>query len=72
MQTQAWLTAALSRSKRLPPLKQLLHPPQTRPLTPMEREVRHAEFEALTARMGGVNDNHAGSRAGTGIRPDPR
>lgn len=63
MQTQAWLTAALTRSKRLIPLKQLLHPPKTQALNDDERARRKAEFEELTRRMEGAIQKHAGSRA---------
>jgi hypothetical protein len=45
---QAWYSAAFSRQKRLPPLKHLLNPPQTRTLTPEEKAQRQAEFDELT------------------------
>lgn len=48
----AWYTAALSRTKRLPPMKTLLNPPKTRILTPEEKAERQAEFEELKARLG--------------------
>jgi hypothetical protein len=72
MQTQAWLTAALTRSKRLTPLKQLLHPPKTRALTDEEHARRQAEFDDLKRRMEGAIQKHAGSRAGQRVRPDSR
>jgi hypothetical protein len=48
---QAWYGAAIARQKRLTPLKNLLHPPQTRALTAEERAQRQAEFEELKERM---------------------
>jgi hypothetical protein len=40
---QAWHTAALMRQKRLPPLKQLIDPPMTHPLSEDEAK-EHKEF----------------------------
>lgn len=40
---QAWHTAALMRQKSLPPLKELIDPPKTRPLTEEEAK-EHKEF----------------------------
>lgn len=56
---QAWYTAALTKSRRLPPLQNLLNPPKTRTLTPEEKVQRRAEFEELKARMGGAAQKNA-------------
>lgn len=39
----AWWTAALQRMKRMPALKELIHPPKTEELTP--KEVKQLEQE---------------------------
>lgn len=49
---QAWLTAVLERSKRVPPLKRLLGDDKARPLRGKELERRRAEHEAIVAHMG--------------------
>ncbi len=48
----AWHVAAFTRAKRLPGLKELLDPGETKRLTPEEQAQRAAEFERLRARMG--------------------
>ena len=48
----AWLIAALERQRRLPELKRLLQPAQTRKLEGDEMERRTAEFAELKARLG--------------------
>lgn len=49
---QAWLTAALERSKRMPRLKSLLGDDKAQPLRGAELERRKAEHEAMVAHMG--------------------
>lgn len=54
----AWLTAALTRSKRLPKLKTLII--QSRParvLRGKELALRRSEFNDLTAKWTATNDN---------------
>lgn len=52
----AWLTAALSRSKRLPRLKRLLRKPgKTKRLTPAQAQQHRAEFEALKTQMAAID-----------------
>lgn len=52
----AWLTAALSRSRRLPPVKRLLSKPgKTKRLTPAQARKHREEFEALKAQMAQVD-----------------
>ncbi len=48
----AWYTAALGRAKRMPSLKSLLNPGETKVLTPDEKARRQAEHEELMKRMG--------------------
>jgi hypothetical protein len=48
----AWHVAALGRTKKLPTLKRLLHPPETKLLGPDEAAARAAEFAELKQRMG--------------------
>ncbi len=48
----AWLTAALCRTKRMPSLKSLLNPGETKVLSPDEKARRRAEHEELIKRMG--------------------
>lgn len=55
----AWLTAALERSKRLPPLKRLLGEEQSRPLHGDELIKRQAEHAAIVAHMA-VGDRRRG------------
>lgn len=54
---QAWLTAALGRAKRIPPLKQLLTPP-ARPLRGAERARRRNEFRQMAnpANLAAINE----------------
>lgn len=48
----AWHIAAFTRSKRLPDLKTILNPGETKVLTPEEKVRRAAEFDRLSTRMG--------------------
>lgn len=48
----AWHMAAFIRSRRLPDLKTILNPGETKVLTPEEKAKRAAEFDRLNARMG--------------------
>ena len=48
----AWHVAALQRTKKLPSLKRLLHPPQTKVLEGEELDRRAAEFEEMKRRFG--------------------
>ena len=48
----AWHVAAFGKSARLPSLKELLHPGETKALSADEKAERQAEFEELTRRMG--------------------
>lgn len=47
----AWQTAALTRAKRMPSLKQLLNTKQARPLVGQELEKRRKEFKEMTANL---------------------
>jgi hypothetical protein len=49
--TLAWQTAALTRAKRLPSLKQLLNTKPARPLHGAELEKRRQEFKEMTAKL---------------------
>jgi hypothetical protein len=49
--TLAWQTAALTRAKRLPSLKQLLNIKPARPLHGEELEKRRQEFKEMTANL---------------------
>jgi hypothetical protein len=49
---QAWTTAWLQRTKKLPPLKRLLKPHETRVLSGAEAEERRREFAALKQAAG--------------------
>lgn len=48
----AWYVAALSRVKKLPPLRQLLQGQEARPLRGEELKRRRAEHEDIVKRMG--------------------
>lgn len=50
MITAAWLTASLSKAKRIPPLKQLLAEP-ARKLSGAEKQKRGQEFNDMTANL---------------------
>ena len=52
MNTTTWLTAALQRAKRLPPLKQLLMDHRPKILAPEEKVKRLAEHQAIVVEMG--------------------
>lgn len=58
----AWHVAAFTRAKRLPGLKELLNPCETKQLTPEEQAKRAAEFERLNARMGAKRGNRKQAR----------
>ncbi len=58
----AWHVAAFTRAKRLPGLKGLLNPGETKILTPEEQAKRAAEFERLSARMGAKRGNRKQAR----------
>ncbi len=47
----AWQTAALTRAKRMPSLKQLLNTKPAKPLMGREREKRRQEFQEMTAKL---------------------
>ena len=47
----AWQTAALTRAKRMPSLKQLLNTKPARPLVGEELEKRRKEFRDMTANL---------------------
>jgi hypothetical protein len=47
----AWQTAALTRAKRMPSLKQLLNTKPARPLRGEELEKRRKEFHDMTANL---------------------
>jgi len=47
----AWHTAALSRTRRLPPLGRLIKMPEAKRLDGDELEKRRAEFEAMKSRF---------------------
>jgi hypothetical protein len=47
----AWRVAALSRQKRLPSLKKLLTPDETRPLRGKELKKRQQEFREMTKNL---------------------
>jgi len=47
----AWQTAALTRAKRMPSLKQLLNTKPARPLVGQELEKRRKEFRDMTANL---------------------
>lgn len=47
----AWFSASLARTKRIPSLRNLLNPPKTRTLTPVEKAQRQSEFDELKQRM---------------------
>ena len=49
--TLAWQTAALTRAKRMPSLKQLLNTKPARPLHGAELEKRRREFKEMTANL---------------------
>jgi hypothetical protein len=49
--TLAWQTAALTRAKRMPSLKQLLNTKPARPLHGEELEKRRQEFKEMTANL---------------------
>jgi len=49
--TLAWQTAALTRARRLPSLKQLLSIKPARPLHGDELEKRRREFKEMTANL---------------------
>jgi len=49
--TLAWQTAALTRAKRLPSLKQLLNTKPAKPLTGVELEKRRQEFRDMTKNL---------------------
>jgi hypothetical protein len=49
--TQAWYTAALQRTKRLPTLKQLLSTGPARPLKGKELEKRRSEHREMMANV---------------------
>ena len=51
----SWLTAALSRAKRMPPLKQLLMDHRPKVLSPDEKAKRLAEHERIVKEMGHGN-----------------
>ena len=55
IQRDAWLTwhiAALSRMKKLPPLRQMLQTREAKPLRGEELERRRAEHEDIVKRLG--------------------
>lgn len=47
----AWLTARLSRAKRVPALKRLLDSPAAKPLSGEELVKRRTEFAEMTAKL---------------------
>lgn len=47
----AWQTAALTRAKRMPSLKQLLNTKPAKPLHGEELEKRRKEFKEMTANL---------------------
>jgi len=47
----AWQTAALTRAKRMPSLKQLLNTKPARPLVGQELEKRRKEFRDMTSNL---------------------
>ena len=49
--TLAWQTAALTRAKRLPSLKQLLNTKPAKPLVGAEMEKRRQEFRDMTKNL---------------------
>jgi hypothetical protein len=49
--TLAWQTAALTRAKRLPSLKQLLNMKPAKPLHGEELQKRRQEFKDMTAKL---------------------
>ena len=51
----SWLTAALQRAKRMPPLKQLLMDHRPKVLSPDEKAKRLAEHEQIVKEMGHGN-----------------
>jgi hypothetical protein len=51
----AWHIAAFTRCQRLPSLKELLNPGETKVLTGEEKAKRAEEFERLKVRMGATN-----------------
>lgn len=53
--TLAWQTAALTRAKRLPSLKQLLNTKPAKPLVGAELEKRRKEFRDITVNWSKLN-----------------